>query len=312
MPRSSMTAVVWLPSAVRVASIVCSSASPSPRVRTSSRRGGSHASTRPVPSQPLAKNVARNSPPRRRSPPTSPSQRPRRAGSVSADHRSSMSVSSDPPCAPRPCRRPWPECRECGCRRPRRSCRAPSFAFPPGHLGVQGVQPLLPQGPVPAEPLVHLGERLGPQAVHAPLGIAADLDEPRFTQHPQVPRHPRAGDRQQGRQLACGGRPVGQGLEQRPPALVRNRPENSFHGPSVPERLRNCQGTYEPPAVPSYVRKTLRNGPRNSSVQAVPRRVTSASPAANVSGSSPSTVTTTEPSSTTYSSSSGYDGSRSV
>ena len=64
-----------------------------PVVSSSSRRGGSHAATRPVPSHPLAKKCARNSPPRRRSPATSPSQRARRRGSVHADHRSSMSVS---------------------------------------------------------------------------------------------------------------------------------------------------------------------------------------------------------------------------
>ena len=58
--------------------------------QTSSRRGGSHASTRPMPSDPLAKKRARNSPPRRRSPSTSPYQRARRRGSVSADHRSSI------------------------------------------------------------------------------------------------------------------------------------------------------------------------------------------------------------------------------
>ena len=41
-------------------------------VVTSSRRGGSHASTRPVPSMPLDTTCRRNSPPGRRSPSTSP------------------------------------------------------------------------------------------------------------------------------------------------------------------------------------------------------------------------------------------------
>jgi len=33
--------------------------------------------------------------------------------------------------------------------------------FAPGDLGVQGIKPLFPQGPVPAQPFVDLGERLG-------------------------------------------------------------------------------------------------------------------------------------------------------
>ena len=49
---------------------------PRSRGLNNSRRGGSHASTRPVPSHPLAKKRARNSPPRRRSPSTSPTSGP--------------------------------------------------------------------------------------------------------------------------------------------------------------------------------------------------------------------------------------------
>ncbi len=93
MPRSSRTRMVWSPSAASVTSMTSSYGSSRPLVTSSSRRGGSHASTRPVPSHPLAKKRARNSPPRRRSPSTSPSQRARRPGSVNADHTSSISVS---------------------------------------------------------------------------------------------------------------------------------------------------------------------------------------------------------------------------
>src|ERR1035438_8182956 len=82
----------------------------------------------------------------------------------------------------------------------------PSFAFPPGHLGGQGIQPLLPQGPVPAQPFIDLGERLGTETVDPPLRLLADLDKPRLPQNPQVPRYPRAGNRQQRRQLTRGGR----------------------------------------------------------------------------------------------------------
>src|SRR5215469_7351197 len=68
--------------------------------------------------------------------------------------------------------------------------------FSPGDLGVQGIQPLLPQGPVPAQPSIDLGERLGAKTVDPPLRLLADLDKPRLPQHPQVPRCPRAGNRQ--------------------------------------------------------------------------------------------------------------------
>jgi hypothetical protein len=59
-----------------------------------------------------------------------------------------------------------------------RSSGAPSFAFPPGYLGVQGVQPLFPKDPVSAQPLVDLGERLRAEAVDPPLRVLANLDQP--------------------------------------------------------------------------------------------------------------------------------------
>src|SRR6266581_1217460 len=127
MPRTSMTRMVWSPSAVSVASMASSNGcAPRPLrqdssvslVVTSSRRGGSHASTRPV-----------------------------------------------------------VRCRSSG---------APSLAFPPGYLGVQGIEPVFPQGPVPAQPGVDLGEGLRAQGVDAALGLLADLDQARFAQHAQV------------------------------------------------------------------------------------------------------------------------------
>jgi hypothetical protein len=41
---------------------------------------------------------------------------------------------------------------------------------------VQGVQSLFPQCPVPAQPFIDLGERLGAEAVDPPLCFLADLD----------------------------------------------------------------------------------------------------------------------------------------
>src|SRR5262249_54546123 len=151
---------------------------------------------------------------------------------------------SGPPRARRPCRPPIAGCPGGGC--PDVCCwssGAPSFAFSPGYLGVQGVQPLFPQGPVAAQPFIDLGERLRAEAVDPPLRLLADLDQSSFPQHPQVSRYPRRGDRQQRRQLAGGGRATSQGVQHGPPALVRQCPQDSFHSVNVPRWLRNRQGT---------------------------------------------------------------------
>ena len=108
---------------------------------------------------------------------------------------------------------------------------------------MQGIQPLLPQGPVPAQPFIDVGQRLGAKSVDPPLRLLANLDEPRLPQHPQMPLDPRAGNWQQRRQVARGCRAAGQGLEQRPPALVRQSSKNRFHVANVPSRLRTCQVT---------------------------------------------------------------------
>jgi hypothetical protein len=94
-----------------------------------------------------------------------------------------------------------------------------------------------------AQPLVNLGQRRGAEAVHPSLRLLADVHQPGLPQHPQVPRHARPGNGQQGRQLARGGRAAGQGLEHCPPALVGQCPQDGFHGLNVPSQLRNGQGT---------------------------------------------------------------------
>jgi hypothetical protein len=109
---------------------------------------------------------------------------------------------------------------------------------------MQGVQSLLPQRPVAAKPVIYFCERCGAKTVDPPLRLLASLDEPRFPQHSQVAGDARASDRQQRRQLTRGRRAAGQRLQQRPPALVGDRPENSFHTTNVPSWLRNCQGKY--------------------------------------------------------------------
>src|SRR5213595_1876410 len=109
---------------------------------------------------------------------------------------------------------------------------------------MQGVQSLLPQRPVAAKPLIYFCERCGTKTVDPPLRLLAGLDQPRLPQHSQVAGDARTSDRQQRRQLTRGRRAAGQLLQQRPPALVVDRPQNSFHATNVPRRLRNCQGTY--------------------------------------------------------------------
>jgi hypothetical protein len=52
-----------------------------------------------------------------------------------------------------------------------------------GYLGVQGIQPLFPLCPVGTEPFVDLGQRLGAQAVDAPLCLMTKLDESGLPQH---------------------------------------------------------------------------------------------------------------------------------
>ena len=95
---------------------------------------------------------------------------------------------------------------------------------------MEGIQPLLPQGPVRAKPLVDLGEWRGAEAIDPALRILADLDKPRLPQDPQVPRYARASNRKQGRQLTGGRRTARQRPKDRPPSIVRNGPQNSFHG----------------------------------------------------------------------------------
>lgn len=107
----------------------------------------------------------------------------------------------------------------------------------------KGVQPLLPQGPVRVQPFIDLGEWLGTKTVNPPLRLLANLNQPDLAQDPQVSGYPWASNRQQRRQLTGGRRTTNQGLQQRSPALVRQRPQNGFHGMTVPLWLRNRQGT---------------------------------------------------------------------
>ena len=187
MPRTSMTRMVWSPSAVSVASMASSyGGTPCPRwwdssvslLVTSSRRGGSHASTRPVASSqridvqaelPAGAQVALHLAVPAGEAPGIGECGPQvvDAGAVAVFDAHDALASAD---------RRLPRMRV-----PGRALLVMWCSFvrvSPGYLGVQGVQPLLPQGPVLAQPFIDLGERLGAKAVDPALRFLADLDQP--------------------------------------------------------------------------------------------------------------------------------------
>src|SRR6266851_6270379 len=121
------------------------------------------------------------------------------AASSSGKPRSSM---GRPPCRLRHAATPRESCRlPCA----ETSSNAPSLFLSSGDFGVQRVQPLFPQQSVATEPVVHLGQRLRPQAVHPPLSLLAHLDQPGLPEHPKVSSDSRPSDGQQGSQLTDSG-----------------------------------------------------------------------------------------------------------
>src|SRR5262249_11550506 len=106
------------------------------------------------------------------------------------------------------------------------------------------VEALLPEGAIPLEPTVELGERFRPKPVDPPLRPLLDLDEPCLTQDAQVPGHTRPGDRERRGKLARRGRVGAQDLEHRAPAFVGERVQHRVHDSNVPGQLRTRQVTY--------------------------------------------------------------------
>src|SRR5947209_7681274 len=93
-------------------------------------------------------------------------------------------------------------------------------------MALEGVEPVLPGGPVRPEPFVDLAQRLGPQPVQAALRVDAHVNQTRLTQHPKV-----LGDRWLTRaelrdQVADGALPFAQEVED-PPAIWLS--ENGEH-----------------------------------------------------------------------------------
>ena len=112
-----------------------------------------------------------------------------------------------------------------------------------GDFGVQRVQPLFPQQSVATAPVVHLGQRLWPQAVHTALSLLAHPDQPGLTAHPKVSRDSRTSDGQQGGQLTDGCLSLAQSVQHRQSAAIRQRVQNSIHEFKVTDRVRTSLGT---------------------------------------------------------------------
>lgn len=94
---------------------------------------------------------------------------------------------------------------------------------------MEGVEPVLPQPPVRTQPFVDLDQRFRPEAVDPPLGVLADLDQPRLAQHPKMTRHPRPRDRERICELPGRRRMIAQDLQHRTPALIRQRLQHRIH-----------------------------------------------------------------------------------
>lgn len=77
---------------------------------------------------------------------------------------------------------------------------------------MQRIQTLLPQRSITAEPRIDLSQRLGADAVDAPLRLVANVDQPRLAKHAKVSRNPWTSNGQESGQVAHGGRTVSQRL----------------------------------------------------------------------------------------------------
>src|SRR3546814_6138594 len=81
---------------------------------------------------------------------------------------------------------------------------------------MEAVERAGPQLAVGRQPLVDLGQRLRPQAVHPPLGAGTHVDQPRVAQHPQVLRHGGLAELQLGHEISDGALAAAQQVEDLP------------------------------------------------------------------------------------------------
>ena len=108
---------------------------------------------------------------------------------------------------------------------------------------MQRLEALLPQRAVAGQPVVELGQRLRPQAVHPALCVLSNLDQSGLTQHPQMPGDAGPGNRQQRGELVRRRLALPQRLEHSAPARISQRVQYRVHEINVTDRVRNEQGT---------------------------------------------------------------------
>lgn len=80
-----------------------------------------------------------------------------------------------------------------------------------------------------AEPLIHLCQRTGTQAVHPELRLVTYVDETGFAEDSQVARHPGASNRQLSGQLVHRRGTLPENLEHGPSTLIRQGVEHCVH-----------------------------------------------------------------------------------
>src|SRR5829696_1257176 len=91
------------------------------------------------------------------------------------------------------------------------------------------VETATPELTIGGKPPIHVGERLGPQPVPAPLALRAHAHDTGVAQDAQMLRHPRLADREAVDQLADGPFAVTEEVENAPALRVREDVEGGVH-----------------------------------------------------------------------------------
>src|SRR5829696_4937991 len=91
------------------------------------------------------------------------------------------------------------------------------------------VETATPELTIGGKPPIHVGERLGPQPVPAPLALSAHTHDTGVAQDAQMLRHPRLADREPVDQLADGPFAVTEQVENPPALRVREDVEGGVH-----------------------------------------------------------------------------------
>ena len=97
-------------------------------------------------------------------------------------------------------------------------------------LALEAIESALPQAPVGGDPHVDLAERFRPEPIQAPLGIDADVDETRVTEHAEVLRDGGLAHRQPGDELANRALAVAQQVEDAATVRFGEELEGGDHG----------------------------------------------------------------------------------